>query len=90
MKWDTFLTFTTMDSKLMKDLNVSQETIRILRRTQAAPFLPQLQPLLDVSPEARERKENELWGLHQGKSIFTAKESVYLKGNLQNLSLIHI
>ena len=56
MKWDTFLTFTTMDSKLMKDLNVSQETIRILRRTQAAPFLPQLQPLLDVSPEARENK----------------------------------
>ena len=51
-----YTSFTKMDSNLMKDLNVSQETIRILRRTQAAPFLPQLQPLLDVSPEARENK----------------------------------
>ena len=63
MKLDHFLTsFTKINSKWIKDLNVRQETIKILEeKAGKKPLRPQLQQflsnfLLDTFPKARELK----------------------------------
>ena len=80
MKLDHFLTpCTKRNSKWMKDLNVRQKTIKILREKTGtnlfdlghSNFLP------DVSPEAREIKvKMTYWGPIKVKSFCPAKETI--------------
>ena len=72
MNLDNFLTlYTKINSKWMKDLNVRQETIKILEDKTVSNLL------LDMSPEARETKANmNLWDLIKIKSFCTVKETI--------------
>ena len=81
MKLDHFLiSYTKINSKWTKDLNVRQETIKILQgKTGNNLFdLGCSNFLLDTSLKAREIKaKNELLGPHQGKKL------LHCKGNNQ-------
>ena len=72
----------------MKDLNVRQDTIKILEENTGSNFfdIDHTTFLLDMSPEARENKgKNELLGFHQDKSSAQQRnQSTKLKVNLQN------
>ena len=60
----------------MKDLNVRQETIKILEENTGSNLfdLSWNNFLLDMSPEARETKNKcELLGLHQDKKLLHSK-----------------
>ena len=86
---DHFLTVhTKINTKWMKDLNVRQETIKILEENTGTNLFDLVQNkfLLDMSPEARETiAKINYWDLIKIKSFCTAKnKSRKLKGNWQN------
>ena len=68
MKLDHFLTpHTKISSKWMKDLNVRQESIKILENTGSNLFnLGCSNFLLDMSPKVRETKANMNYGTSSG------------------------
>ena len=80
MKLDHFLKpYRKTDSKWMKDLNVRQESIKILEDNTGSNLcdLGCSNFLLDRSPEARETKEKlNFWDFIKIKSFCTAKETV--------------
>ena len=79
MKQDHFLTpHTKIDSKWMKDLNVRQESIKILENTGSNLFdLSSSNFFLETSPKAREaRVKMNYWDLIMIKNLCTAKEIV--------------
>ena len=88
MKLDHFLTpCTKINSKRMKDLNVRQETIKILEENTGSNLLniSCSNFLLDMSPEERETKAKiNYCDFIRIKSFCTVKESTKLKGNLWN------
>ena len=64
--------YTKIDSKLTNDINVRQESIKILEENTGNNLfeIGHSNFLLDTLPEARETKaKNELLGLHQVKSF---------------------
>ena len=80
MNLDHFLTpCTKIKSKWMKDLNIRQEAIKILKE-KAGKNLFDLgcsNFLLNMSPEARETKANmNYWDLTKIKSFCTTKETI--------------
>ena len=68
-----------MNSKWIKDLNVRQETIKILEEITGSNFfhLGQSNFLLDMSPKVREMKANMIyWDFNKIKCSCTAKETI--------------
>ena len=63
----------------MKDLNVIQETIKILEKNTGSNFfdMGRTNFLLDMSPEARETKaKTKYWHFIKVKTFCTAKEAI--------------
>ena len=89
MKQDHSLTpYTKINSKWMKDLNVRQESIKILEENIGSNCfnLSHSNFLLDSSPKAKETKAKmNYWDFIKIRSFCIAKEqSTKLKDNLQN------
>ena len=89
MKLDHFLTpYMKINSKWKKDLNVRQETIKMLEEKIGNNLfdLSRSNFLLDMSPETREIKaKRSYWDLIKIKSFCAVKkQSTKLKGNQQN------
>ena len=80
MNLDHFLTpYTKINPKWMKDLNIRQEAIKILKEKIGNNLfdLSQSNFLLDMSLEARETKGNmNYWDLIKIKSFCTVKETI--------------
>ncbi|VFV37186.1 Hypothetical predicted protein, partial [Lynx pardinus] len=83
MKLDHFRTpYAKINAKLFQDLNVKQETIKILEESTSSNLfdLSCSNFLLDMSLKARETKANmNYWDLIKIKSFCTAKETTKLK-----------
>ena len=80
MKLDHILTpQMRINSKWIKDLNVNPQTIKILEEKIGSKILDIVHSniLLDISPQAREAKENKQMELHQ------TQMSLHSKGNHQ-------
>ena len=80
MKLDHSLsTYTKINTKWMKDLNVRQDSIKILEKNTGNTVfeLGHSNFLQDTSPKAKEtkakKKKNELLGLHQDKKLLHSK-----------------
>ena len=89
MKLDHFLTpYTKINSKWMKDLNVRQDSIKILEENTGNTLfeLGHSNFLQDTSMKARETKAKmNYWDFIKIRSFCTAKiQSTKLKDNLQN------
>ena len=89
MKLDHSLTpYTKINSKWMKDLDVRQESIKILKENIGSNLynISQCNCFHDTSPKARETKDKmNLWDFIKIKSFCTAKERVKnLRGSPQN------
>ena len=83
MKLDHFLTpHTKIDSKWIKDLNVQQESIKILEENTGSNFfhLTHSNFFLETSPTAREaRPKMNYWDFIKIKSFCKAKKTVNKK-----------
>ena len=79
-KMDHFLTpDTKINSKVMKDVNARQETIKILEENTGSNLLDLSHSnfLLNMSPQARETKAKmNYWDFIKIKSFFTAKQTI--------------
>ena len=88
MKLDHSLTpYTKINSKWIKDLNVRQDSIKILEENTGNTFfeLGHSNFLQDTSMKASETKAKmNYWDFIKIRSFCTAKQSTKLKGNLQN------
>ena len=89
MNLDHFLIpYTKVNSKWMKDLNVRQEAIKILKEKAGKNLFDVgcSNFLLNTSPEAREAKAKmNYWDLIKTKTFAQGrKQSAKLKGNQQN------
>ena len=92
-----FTSYTRINSKWLKDLNVSPETIKILKENIGSKIvdIAHSNVLLDISSQARETKEKiNKWDFIKLKSFCTAKENINkTKDNPQNgrtYSSIHL
>ena len=72
MKLDYCLTaYTEVNSKWIKDLNVSHETIKLLEENLGKTFLNinMSNFFMNVSPQAKETKANEQVGLYEAEKL---------------------
>ena len=80
MKLDHLLSpHTRINSKWIKDLNIRLQTIKILEETIGSKISDSAHSniLSDISPQARETKENnKQMGLHQTKKICIVEENI--------------
>ena len=86
--------YTKINSRWIKDLNVSHDTIKVLEENISRKLsdIPRSNIFTDMSPRARDIKERiNKWDLIKIKSFCMAKEnSIKMKREPIVLSLIHI